>query len=225
MVGQTGARFGGTAGRRSRAAVEPSEQDDAATTGVRLPSILSRWRRNLEEQDHEPQDPEQQAAEATGIQPPAQQAELLDVAQPEVTPPVPEPDCADVEGADEVERPDEAAWGTSKETYDLVRPYSWTQGRTASTIALAVETLVSATGRPPDPVAGPEHRKILGLCAAPRSVAELAAMMSMPLGVVRVLLGDLAAAGSVAVHRTVGSADAAPDVALMQRVLAGLQRL
>ncbi len=47
----------------------------------------------------------------------------------------------------------------------------------------------------------------------------------MPLGVARVVLGDLAAAGSVAVHRTVGSADAASDVALMQRVLAGLHRL
>lgn len=215
--------------------MEPSEQDDAAATGVRLPSILSRWRRNLEEQDYEPQDPEQQAAEAIGIQPPGQQAELLGVAQPEVTPPVPELDCADVEGADvegadvdrveEVERPDEADWGASKETYDGVRPYSITHGRTASPVALAVETLVSATGRPPDPVAGPEHHKILERCATPRSVAELAAMMSIPLGVVRVVLGDLAAAGSVAVHRTVGSADAAPDVALMQRVLAGLQRL
>ncbi|MGH3900811.1 MAG: DUF742 domain-containing protein [Pseudonocardiaceae bacterium] len=47
----------------------------------------------------------------------------------------------------------------------------------------------------------------------------------MPLGVARVLLGDLAATGSVAIHRTVGAADAAPDVALMQRVLNGLQRL
>jgi hypothetical protein len=47
----------------------------------------------------------------------------------------------------------------------------------------------------------------------------------MPLGVARVVLGDLAAAGSVAVHHTVGSAVVASDVVLMQRVLAGLQRL
>ena len=205
--------------------MESSEQDDAAATGVRLPSILSRWRRNPEEHDHESQDPEQQAAEATGTQPPGPQTELLAVAQLEVTPPVPEPDCADVGGVEEVERPDGVDWGTSKETYDLVRPYSWTQGRTASTFDLAVEALVSAAGRSPNPMAGPEHRRILELCATPRSVAELAATMSMPLGVVRVLLGDLAAAGNVAVHRTVGSADAAPDVALMQRVLTGLQRL
>ncbi len=107
----------------------------------------------------------------------------------------------------------------------MVRPYYWTGGRTASRVNLAVEALVSATGRPPDPAARPEHRTILGLCATPHSVAELAALLKVPLGVARVLLGDLAAAGSVAVHRTAGSADAAPDVALMQRVLAGLQRL
>jgi hypothetical protein len=39
------------------------------------------------------------------------------------------------------------------------------------------------------------------------------------------MLGDMAEAGSVVVHRTVGSADAAPDIELMRRVLAGLQRL
>jgi hypothetical protein len=107
----------------------------------------------------------------------------------------------------------------------LVRPYFWTRGRTASPVNLAVETLVSATGRPADPAAPAEHRTILGLCATPHSVAELAALLKMPLGVAQVVLGDLAAAGSVAVHRTVGSADAASDVALMERVLAGLQRL
>lgn len=118
-----------------------------------------------------------------------------------------------------------ADWDMSKETYGLVRPYSWTGGRTASCVDLAVETLVWSNGREADPAARPEHRMILGLCASPRSVAEIAALLKMPLGVARVLLGDLAAAGSVAVHRTAGSADAAPDVALMQRVLAGLQRL
>ncbi len=112
-----------------------------------------------------------------------------------------------------------------QETGGLVRPYFWTGGRTASRYELSFETLISATGQPMDPTAPPEHRTILTLCAAPRSVAELAALMSMPLGVVRVVLGDMAEVGSVAVHRTAGSADAAPDLVLMQRVLNGLQRL
>lgn len=48
----------------------------------------------------------------------------------------------------------------------------------------------------------------------------------MPLGVARVLLGDLAAAGVVVVHSTVGNTgDGAPDVAFMRRELVGLRRL
>jgi len=198
VVGLTGARFGGAAGRRSRAAVEPPEEDDAVAPGTRVSSVVSRGRHKQPEQ------------------PPEQQA----VPQPEIAPPVPAPAWADGTGC-----VDESSGDTFKETSVLVRPYSWTGGRTAPRVALPVETLVSATGHPPDPVARPEHRTILGLCATPRSVAELAALLKMPLGVARVLLGDLAAAGSVVVHRTAGSADAAPDVALMQRVLTGLRRL
>jgi hypothetical protein len=108
---------------------------------------------------------------------------------------------------------------------DLVRPYFWTGGRTAAQVDLAIEALISATGRPLDPPARPEHCTILGLCSTPRSVAELAALLKIPLGVARVLLGDLAAAGSVSVHRTAGSGQAAPDAVLMQRVLTGLRRL
>ena len=118
-----------------------------------------------------------------------------------------------------------ADWSTLRKTSQLVRPYSWTGGRTTPPVTLEVETLVSATGRPADPAGPAEHRTILGLCAKPRSVAELAALLKMPLGVTRVLLGDLAAAGNVAIHRTAAPADTAADVALMQRVIASLQRL
>ncbi|MCA1703839.1 MAG: DUF742 domain-containing protein [Actinobacteria bacterium] len=235
VVGLTGARFGGAAGRRSRATVQPPDNDDAAATrhhragqnvgltGVRLPTILNRWRDVGSERLHQmlhtqEQHPEPQAADATRVErlPGQQQAAL----QSDITLPVPEPDWVD-----------RADWDTSKktcdlvQTYDLVRPYFWTGGRTASSVNLAVETLVSVTGRPADPSAPIEHRTILKLCATPHSVAELAALLKMPLGVARVVLGDLASAGNIAVHRTVGSADAASDVALMQRVLAGLQRL
>jgi hypothetical protein len=222
VVGLTGARFGGAAGRRSRAAAEPTETNDAGAglSGAQFPSTLSRWWDTGGESLHQAlqrqeQKPEQQAAEVAHTQQPSGQQQ--GASQPHISLPVPESGWAD--GADEGDS------DTSKETYDLVRPYSWTGGRTASCVDLAVETLVSATGRPVDPAAAPEHRTILKLCAMPHSVAELAALLKMPLGVARVLLGDLAAAGSVAIHRTVGSADVASDVALMQRVLAGLHRL
>ena len=226
VVGQTGARFGGTAGRRSRATVKSPEEDgDVAAhghgedqpvvgqTGARFASFLSRRRHNQAEQDHA-----QHALEATGT--PALAGHQQAVTPPEIAPPVPKPDRVFEPVPVEV-----ADWDTPKETFGLVRPYAWTGGRTASCVDLAIETLVSTTGQRVDPTASLEHRTILGLCATPRSVAELAALMKMPLGVVRVLLGDLAAAGSVAVHCTAGAADAAPDIALMRRVLTGLQRL
>lgn len=90
---------------------------------------------------------------------------------------------------------------------------------------LAIEALISTTGRPSHPSLSAEHHAVLGLCVTPRSVAEVAALLAVPLGVARVLLADLAELGSVTVHRTAGSVDGAPDLALMQRVLTCLQRL
>lgn len=104
-----------------------------------------------------------------------------------------------------------------------VRPYVFTRGRTRSAFLLSIETLVSAVPQArPIGLTG-EHHTVLGLCREPRSVAELAAHGGVPLGVARVLVGDLAAAGAVAVHRAPG-ADG-PDLALMQRVLSGLRKL
>ncbi|MGB3438005.1 MAG: DUF742 domain-containing protein [Actinophytocola sp.] len=110
----------------------------------------------------------------------------------------------------------------------LVRPYTHTGGRTRSSYVLALETLVSSSWHPgADAVLATHHRRmIVDLCVQPRSVAEVAALLSVPLGVVRVLLGDLATAGVVVVHPTAGtSGDGEPDLAFMHRVLAGLRRL
>lgn len=111
----------------------------------------------------------------------------------------------------------------------LVRPYAHTGGRTRSSHTLELEALVSSSWHPGigDAVLTTHHRRmIVDLCVQPRSVAEVAALLSVPLGVVRVLLGDLASAGVVVVHPTAGtSGDGAPDLAFMQRVLVGLRRL
>lgn len=228
-VGLTGARFGGAAGRRSRAAAQPPKEQDAVVThhrdteqplvgqtGARFSTGLKRWRRRGPESERtepecsgtglRPLDPR---STTTGVE---HQAETrLLVAEPAWT-----------------EGPEWLGWPpgeTGVESECLVRPYFWTGGRTASRCELSLETLVSATDQPIDPTAPPEHSTILTLCAAPRSVAELAALVSIPLGVARVVLGDMAEAGSVVVHRTVNPADAFPDIVLMQRVLNGLQRL
>ncbi len=108
-----------------------------------------------------------------------------------------------------------------------VRPYTWTRGRTRSGFELAIETLVSTSrrGREQMNVLQVEHRAIAELCEQARSVAEVAALLSLPLGVARVLLGDMAGLGIVTVHQTASSAGNVPDLALMERVLSGLRRL
>ena len=120
------------------------------------------------------------------------------------------------------------------ETYDsgttaaaAVRPYTWTRGRTKSGFDMAIETLVSTSARGRAQVATlpVEHRAVAELCEQTRSVAEVAALLSLPLGVARVLLGDMAGLGVVTVHQTASSTGNVPDLALMERVLSGLRRL
>ncbi|MGH3830910.1 MAG: DUF742 domain-containing protein [Pseudonocardiaceae bacterium] len=108
-----------------------------------------------------------------------------------------------------------------------MRPYTWTGGRTSPVVDLAMETLVStaesaSTTAPP---VSAEHRAVERLCRAPRSVAEVAALLSLPLGVARVLLADMADLGLVVVHRAANGSGDMPDIALMERVLSGLRRL
>jgi hypothetical protein len=81
-------------------------------------------------------------------------------------------------------------------------------------------------GTTDDPALAPEHREIATLCRYSLSVAEVSAILGIPVGVARVLLGDMAAMGVVVVHdRSAMVGDDRPDTALMERVLHGLQRL
>ncbi|WP_256442828.1 DUF742 domain-containing protein [Catellatospora sp. IY07-71] len=74
----------------------------------------------------------------------------------------------------------------------LVRPYLMTGGRTRPVQdGLRVETLVSAV---PASLHAPltfERRRIVELCQAPRSVAEIAVALMIPFGVTKVLVADL----------------------------------
>jgi hypothetical protein len=108
-----------------------------------------------------------------------------------------------------------------------VRPYAWTRGRTKSGLDLAIEALVSTSQRAKDQMGllQVEHRAVAELCEQTRSVAEVAALLSIPLGVARVVLGDMVGLNLVTVHQTATSAGNEPDLALMERVLSGLRRL
>ncbi|QMU77632.1 DUF742 domain-containing protein [Streptacidiphilus sp. PB12-B1b] len=118
-----------------------------------------------------------------------------------------------------------------------VRPYALTGGRTRFGQVLLVETLVSAVYQPGGfPPAMPELERICELCQGQmRSIAEVSALLRLPLGVVRVWVSDLVDAGrirvhggSVAVRSGGGSAVAAParpNRMVLERILGGLRDL
>ncbi|MFJ1802329.1 DUF742 domain-containing protein [Streptomyces sp. NPDC088180] len=110
----------------------------------------------------------------------------------------------------------------------LVRPYAMTGGRTRPRYQLAIEALVSTTADL-SRLQGqlPEHQRICRLCIEIKSVAEISALLSIPLGVARILVADLAEAGLVAIHQPGGdeAAGGQPDVTLLERVLSGLRKL
>ncbi|MEZ0068543.1 hypothetical protein ABIA32_004572 [Streptacidiphilus sp. MAP12-20] len=110
----------------------------------------------------------------------------------------------------------------------LIRPYAMTGGRTRPRYQLAIEALVSTTAAP-DRIGSllPEHQRICSLCTDIKSVAEISALLSMPLGVARILVADLAESGLVAIHQPAagGESGGTPDVTLLERVLSGLRKL
>ena len=131
-------------------------------------------------------------------------------------------EAAEVAPAPEPGQPVEPELVTS-----MVRPYVLTSGRTRPDGYLGVETLVSAspaTPRPRRPLPDVAHRAVLDLCRRPRSVAEVAALIKVPLGVARVLISDLSRSGVLVVHRA-STRDGKPSLALMNRVLDGLRQL
>jgi hypothetical protein len=103
-----------------------------------------------------------------------------------------------------------------------------TGGRTRPRYQLAIEALVHTTAAPHQMQGQlPEHQRICNLCREIKSVAEVSALLTIPLGVARILVADLAEAGLVAIHQPGGdeSAGGQPAVTLLERVLSGLRKL
>ena len=116
-----------------------------------------------------------------------------------------------------------------REAGPVVRPYALTGGRTdpAGGTVLDLITVISAADPAPPPAGrgglGPEHRALLRMCRVPVTVADVAADVALPLGVVRVLLGDLTEAGMVRVIPA--QQEQEPDQRLLRMVLDGLESL
>ncbi len=73
-------------------------------------------------------------------------------------------------------------------------------------------------------VLAPECQAILQFCRDWRSVAEVSAVLRLPLGVARILIADMSADGLVRVHQRDDS-EGRPDLHLLERVLSGLRKI
>jgi hypothetical protein len=114
-----------------------------------------------------------------------------------------------------------------EEAGPVVRPYALIRGRTrpsGETLDL-IAIITAVRGVQVDTSSlDPEHIEMLRLCRLPASVADLAADLDLPLGVVRILLGDLQERSLVAIHHPIPPARL-PDVQILKEVVDGLRRL
>jgi uncharacterized protein DUF742 len=115
-----------------------------------------------------------------------------------------------------------------REAGPVVRLYALTQGRTRPAVDTSldlIDVVVATDGQGVDTFRpGPEHRRILGLCRRPISVADLASDIDLPIGVARVLLGDLCYQGLIRIYRP-APRGSITDEQLLRRVLDGLHAL
>jgi hypothetical protein len=108
----------------------------------------------------------------------------------------------------------------------LVRPYTVTGGRTKARYHLEIEAMIAASHYQAGDLTrlSPECQAILNFCRDWRSVAEVSAVLQIPLGVARILITDMASEGLVRIHQ-LNHDQGHPDVQLLERVLSGIRRL
>jgi hypothetical protein len=110
----------------------------------------------------------------------------------------------------------------------VVRPYALTQGRTrpAGEAFDLVATVTTTQARITDPGGlGPEHFAVLQLAQSPTTVVDIASDVDLPLGVVRILLGDLRELGLVTIQAPVPMMAQQVDRDTLREVLHGLRGL
>jgi hypothetical protein len=114
-----------------------------------------------------------------------------------------------------------------KEAGPVIRPYALVGGRTQpSGEGFDLIAMVQARrGVDPDPASlEPEHLLVLRLCRLPTSVADLSAELSLPVGVVRVILSDLRGQALIRIYKPIPPAQL-PTARILRRVADGLRRL
>ncbi|MEU7893782.1 DUF742 domain-containing protein [Nonomuraea sp. NPDC049152] len=123
----------------------------------------------------------------------------------------------------------EMEW-VDEEAGPVVRPYAMTRGRTRSSSSSSFDLLsvITSTGAPVPSQSdlGSQHRRLLEYVTLGRTgpVVEVASETGLPVGVVRVLLGDLLDHGLILVRPPVPAA-ASPTESLLREVINGLRAL
>ncbi|MEU4832400.1 DUF742 domain-containing protein [Streptosporangium sp. NPDC023615] len=121
---------------------------------------------------------------------------------------------------------DDVEW-VDEEAGPVVRPYAMTGGRTrTSSSSLDLLSTATAAGTPIPAGAGLglQHRRLLGLVGRARPIVEIAADAGLPIGVVKVLLGDMLDQGLILV-RSPAPASSAPTDSLLRELISGLRAL
>lgn len=108
----------------------------------------------------------------------------------------------------------------------LLRPYLLTSGRTEPidrNLEIETQVLTSELGAASHASLSFERRDIVALCTKTMSVAEVAAILGLHIGVARVLVADLAALRYVVIHRP--AAGLAGDPAMIERIIRRLEAI
>jgi Protein of unknown function (DUF742) len=108
------------------------------------------------------------------------------------------------------------------------RPYTLTGGRTRPPVELPIEATVEALVSSGEPDWAPSDVRavIIGLCNGRPSIAEISSHADLPIGVTRVLVGDLVESGHLRVHATLTDRSTVSERRrLIERTLVGLRAL
>src|ERR1700749_4378631 len=110
----------------------------------------------------------------------------------------------------------------------VVRPYTLTRGRTrvVGEAFDLVSTVITTNARMADlATLGPEHLSVLQLPQRPTTVVDICSDVDLPLGVVRILLGDLRELGLITIRAPVPMQARKVDKNTLREVLHGLRGL
>jgi hypothetical protein len=121
---------------------------------------------------------------------------------------------------------DDLAHRDQNAAISLVRPYLLTSGRAQpidQSLEIESQVVTNHLGVAAGHELAFERRDIVVLCREPRSVAEIASVLALHIGVARILVADLAQLGYVAVERP--GANLSHDVEMIESIIRGLESI